>query len=100
MGVWENNPNARKPYRGPDDLHIRFLPGFKKKQYGSASRYRQDLMRDGMSAGEYIQAVIAANPGIAKVDDLARVDLNHDIVAGFIEFFYQRPITKQHAPLG
>ena len=100
MGVWRDNPNARKPYRGPGDLRIRFLPEFKKKKSGSASRLRQDLMRDGMAADEYIKAVVAANPGNVEVENLARNDLNYDVVAGFIEFFYQGPITKQHEPLG
>ena len=99
MGVWKDNPNARKPYRGPGDLHIRFLPGFKKKR--DKSKARQDLMRDGMTADEYIQANVAASPTeIVKAEKLARVDLNHDVVAGLIEFFYQRPITKQCASLG
>lgn len=99
MGVWKNNPDARKPYRGPGDLRIRILPGFKKKQNGSASRHRQDLMKNGMLVDQYIRAVVAADPGNVKADNLARVDLNHDIVAGFIEFVYQRPITKQHTSL-
>jgi hypothetical protein len=36
-------------------------------------------MRDGMAADEYIQAVVAANPGDIKLDNWARVDLNHDV---------------------
>jgi hypothetical protein len=99
MGVWKDNPDARKPYLGPGDLQIRFLPGFRKKQNGSASRSRQDLMKDGMSADKYIKAVVAANPGNPKAENLARIDLNYDVVSGFIEFFYQRPIITQHAPL-
>jgi hypothetical protein len=41
MGVWAKYRDTRKPYRGPGNLQIRFLSGYKKKQNGSASRIRQ-----------------------------------------------------------
>jgi hypothetical protein len=78
MGVWANNPEARKPYHGPGDVRIRLLP-HKGKRPRSASQHRQRLMKDGMTANEFIEAVKA------DAERLARIDLSYDKVAGFID---------------
>lgn len=78
MGVWADNPEARKPYQGPGDVRIRLLP-HKGKRARSASQHRQRLMIDGMTANEFIEAVKA------DAERLARIDLTYDRVAGFIE---------------
>jgi hypothetical protein len=77
MGLSADNPQARKPYQGPGDVHIRILP-HKDKRSRSASRHRQRLMKDGMTADEFITAVKA------DAEHLARVDLSYDVFAGFI----------------
>ena len=78
MGVWAKNPEARKPYQGPGDVRIRLLP-HKAKHSRSASQHRQRLMRDGMTANEFIEKVKA------DAERLARIDLSYDVVAGFIK---------------
>jgi hypothetical protein len=91
MGLWADNPEVRKPYQGPGDVLIRILP-HKGKRSRSASRHRQRLMKDGMSADEFIAAVKA------DAEHLARVDLSHDVIAGFIALVPGDAIVTRRAP--